>query len=75
MTLAEAKLYIVPRGMYHKGKTIAEVGLSEAGLLYFDWLVVRPWTKGMFKLALETYLADRNVQIRLAKIKLEQDRS
>lgn len=75
MTYAEAAQFICPRGLHTKGKTIAEVGLTEAGLLYFDYAVARSWTRGMFKLALETYLADRDVQNRLMNIKREQDRS
>lgn len=65
MTFSEAKLSVMPFGQY-RGKTLDQIGSTDKGLLYLDWLRGQGVKSEPLATALSTYLDDATIAKDLA---------
>lgn len=65
MTFSEAKFSVMPFGQ-HRGKTLDQIGSTDKGLLYLDWLRGQGVRSEPLATALSTYLDDATIAKDLA---------
>lgn len=75
-TFTQAANLVIPFGKY-KGKTIDEVGVTDAGLLYLDWMRGERKSKAAsftdIDQALAIYLEDETIAADLDKMKQDRE--
>lgn len=76
MTFNDARTFPVPFGKY-KGKQLQEVGQSDSGLLYLDWMLGLDNLYDKTKDALSAYLLEPEIEkrVRAAMDRKEERRS
>ena len=52
----------------HNGKTIEQIGESDDGLKYLDWLVGETWLEVITKRVIRKYLSDPTIKAELSKL-------
>ncbi len=57
MTFDEAAGEVIPFGP-HKGKKVVEIGSTDEGLIYLDWVRGQDWTHGNINTAVKFFLDD-----------------
>jgi hypothetical protein len=67
VTFSDACALVLPTGQ-HKGRTIADVGITGDGLAYLDWLRQRPSTADELEHALEIYFANDAIAAELNEL-------
>ncbi len=72
LTFEDAKRWCVPFGS-HRGKTIAEVGLSDSGLLWLEYSEEMYYTQGLYREALRVFLNDARIRKRIEEIRLRRE--
>ncbi len=72
-TFKDAAAFLMPFGM-HKGKTMDQVGSTDKGLLYLDYMrAEREHLTNPFDLALKVYLEDPTIAKALAALAKDRD--
>jgi hypothetical protein len=66
-TFETASALVLPTGK-HRGKTIADVGVTSDGLLYLDWLRRRNDTPASIEAAAATFLAHPTIADELREL-------
>jgi hypothetical protein len=67
----EASAFVLQFGKY-AGDTLSQIGQTESGLRYLDWLIGRQWLKDPAKTMIKTYLAHPDVS-RLVDAAIDDD--
>ena len=72
LTFDDAKRWCVPFGV-HRGKSIAEVGFSDSGILWLEHSSEMRYSQGLYREALRVFLNEPRIQKRLNEIRLHRD--
>lgn len=72
LTFDDARRWCVPFGS-HRGKTIAEVALSDAGLLWLEYSGEIYRSQGLYREALRVFLNESRTRRRIEEIHLRRD--
>lgn len=64
--------FVMPLGK-HRGRTLDQIGHTDEGLKYIDWLVGQEWVNGRTREALEAFLQQPAVARDLDRILEDED--